>query len=132
MEQGLDYNIMLREALGGMSWDTMNFEVHHINHNRNDNRLDNLLLLPKKLHKKYHSLLSHASYLCNDITKRDTSFIPTYHLDTISSLIECKNDMAYLYQEQERFIRNIRSRCLYEETKNSYFAMIQETFDKYK
>jgi hypothetical protein len=132
MEQGLDYNIMLQEAFGGMEWDTMSFEVHHINHNRIDNRLDNLLLLPKKLHKKYHLLLSHASYLCNDITNRDTSFIPTYHLDTISNLIECKNDMAYLYQEQERFIKNVREGRLYEMARDSYAEMIQETLDKYK
>lgn len=32
------------------------YDIHHINFDRNNNEIDNLILLPKKLHNKYHSL----------------------------------------------------------------------------
>lgn len=32
------------------------FEVHHINVNRNNNEISNLVLLPTKLHRRYHTI----------------------------------------------------------------------------
>lgn len=32
------------------------FDVHHIDFNRENNDISNLILLPKKLHRKYHML----------------------------------------------------------------------------
>lgn len=34
------------------------YEVHHIDLNHNNNDITNLMLLPKKLHNKYHFLLN--------------------------------------------------------------------------
>lgn len=34
------------------------YVVHHIDFNRENNNIDNLILLPKKLHSKYHILLN--------------------------------------------------------------------------
>lgn len=33
------------------------FDVHHLDENRENNDIDNLLMLPKKLHQKYHKVL---------------------------------------------------------------------------
>ena len=33
------------------------YEIHHIDFDRNNNDISNLLLLPKDLHSKYHTLL---------------------------------------------------------------------------
>lgn len=37
------------------------FVVHHIDSNRNNNDISNLLLLPRKLHARYHFLLNALS-----------------------------------------------------------------------
>lgn len=128
----MEYNKILKDALNCIEWDDLIFEVHHINHDRNDNRISNLLLLPKKLHKKYHLLLRYASCFCDDIIKKDVGIIPKYHIDTISKLIECKNDMAYLYQEQANFIDKVNKTYLVSKSdEDTYIMKLQDISDKY-
>lgn len=33
------------------------FDIHHLDYDNNNNKFDNLLMLPKKLHNKFHKLL---------------------------------------------------------------------------
>lgn len=41
----------------GISWNTEEFDIHHINGNREDNNIRNLILLPKELHQRLHRAL---------------------------------------------------------------------------
>ena len=131
MEKKVNYHKILSDALC-MKWDTKYFDVHHINHNRDDNKLNNLVLIPKKLHKRYHLLVRLASSYCDDILKKDVSHITASHINTLSMLIECKNDMAIIYQEQMNAINNINRLGYSEEILDMYFANIREILIKFK
>lgn len=37
---------------------TAEYDIHHIDFNRDNNNIDNLILLPKKLHAKYHMCIN--------------------------------------------------------------------------
>ena len=39
-----------------------NFDIHHIDFNRNNNDINNLILLPKELHSKYHTLINELGH----------------------------------------------------------------------
>lgn len=39
------------------------FDIHHIDGNRQNNNIDNLLLLPRDIHKKYHSAINNMNYV---------------------------------------------------------------------
>lgn len=99
------YTKILRDALGFM-WDTKTFCVHHINHNHNDNRLDNLLLMPKRMHGKYHycQQVVEASHIC----ERDLSYDYLWNHDTFIEYINIKSDMASLHKAQYELM-NYRS-----------------------
>lgn len=49
-----DYKKIYAEHYG-ITWDRQKFEVHHIDGNRENNDVRNLLLLPKKLHQRWHN-----------------------------------------------------------------------------
>ena len=50
----------------GITWDTKEMEVHHIDFNRENNDIDNLILLPKKehhfIHKRHRDVVNMSSY----------------------------------------------------------------------
>lgn len=104
---GVNYKKILSEALGGITWDSKKFVVHHINHNREDNRIHNLILLPKKLHSRYHTLLNLATACSINILEKDINNCFITHVSTIEELIQCKYDMALIYQIQWNTIRDI-------------------------
>jgi hypothetical protein len=131
MKKKVNYQRTLSEALGNMKWDTKCFVVHHINHNRDDNNIYNLVLIPKKLHKKYHLLISLASSYCEEILKKDGTCIPISHLNTISRLIDCKNDIAIVHQAQVYAINSIKKFGYSEEIMDLYYTNIREIIIKY-
>lgn len=47
------------------------FDVHHIDLDRTNNDIDNLILLPKKLHERYHKCLNEINGI-TDISKLKT------------------------------------------------------------
>ncbi len=51
-----DYRRLYAETFG-IEWDREKYEVHHIDGNRENNMIDNLILLPKDLHRKIHSVM---------------------------------------------------------------------------
>lgn len=55
----------------GIKWNTNLYEVHHIDHNRENNDISNLVLLPKSLHQKLHSLNGFINAI-SDETLRDS------------------------------------------------------------
>ena len=50
----MNYKRIYSGALDGLEWDRKDFCVHHINLNHYDNRFENLILIPSKLHRKFH------------------------------------------------------------------------------
>lgn len=131
MKKKVNYHRILSEALGGMKWDTKNFVVHHINHNRDDNTLLNLVLIPKNLHKRYHLLIRLASSYSNDILKKETKYIPISHLNVMMRLIDCKNDMSLIHQEQCFAINSIQNLGYSREILEIYNTNTRETIMKY-
>lgn len=131
MEKKVNYQRTLSEALGNMKWDTKCFVVHHINHNRDDNRLINLVLIPKNLHKRYHSLIRLASSYSNDILKKETKYIPISNLNVMKRLIDCKNDMYLIHQEQCFAINSIQNLGYSREILEVYNTNTRETIMKY-
>lgn len=41
------------------------WEIHHIDLNHDNNKLGNLMLLPKEVHRRYHSAIGEVQPLCN-------------------------------------------------------------------
>lgn len=100
-KKGANYKKILSDALGGIRWDTEEYEVHHINHNREDNRVSNLLLLPKKMHRKYHYLMNMIQYGGYDLTSKriDSPYVSS---SLAYELVEVREDMAALSGMQEQ------------------------------
>lgn len=75
-----------------------NYEVHHIDFDRNNNNIMNLVLLPKELHNKYHTLLDkYLSRSYEVVIKLQSSiqmgygineYISKMDLDTIKEFID--------------------------------------------
>lgn len=130
-KKGANYKKILSDALGGIRWDTKEYAVHHINHNREDNRVNNLILLPKKLHSRYHALLNLATSYGLDILAKDIKNCPLCHADTIENLIKCKFDMAIIHQIQWNAIRNIEMFGNQQEFRDRYVNNVMEIFNKY-
>jgi hypothetical protein len=130
-KKGANYKKILSDALGGVRWNTKEFAVHHINHNREDNRVNNLILLPKKLHSKYHTLLNLATAYGIDILSKDVNFCSLTHASTIEKLVQCKFDMALILQIQWNTIRNIEMFGNKREFRERYVNDVMEIFNKY-
>lgn len=68
------------------------YEVHHIDLNHNNNDISNLMLLPKELHSKYHSLLndykSSSSCVINFIITGNKVCSETYIANILKQLLE--------------------------------------------
>ena len=65
------------------------FSIHHIDLNHNDNDIDNLLLLPKKLHNKYHFYITALSNMQFPILIKGNQCNPNnYHLPFLRDFIE--------------------------------------------
>ena len=104
--KGANYKKILSDALGGVTWDSKEFVVHHINHDRGDNRESNLLILPRKMHQKYHMTLNHAKRFCENIAQYDIHHVSISDIDTIKKIIEIKVDMGKLYYQQQCVLHN--------------------------
>lgn len=131
MSKGANYKKILSNALGGITWDSKQYVVHHINHNREDNRIHNLILLPKKLHSRYHTLLNLATLYSIDILEKDINNCFITHVSTIEELIQCKSDMALIYQIQWNTIRNIEMFGNELEFREMYIKNVMEIFIRY-
>lgn len=65
------------------------FEVHHIDFDRENNDIKNLILLPKKLHERYHELLPYVQSLIDD--------------KAVKTIIEMNNGQTLYYDEMKEF-----------------------------
>ena len=71
-----------------------NFVVHHIDLNHENNDINNLMILPKKLHQKYHFLLTTLNVDKSSIVKFETRITGncantnTYRINMIEKLAE--------------------------------------------
>ena len=51
-----EYQKIYSEFLKDLTWNSTVYEVHHIDLNHENNSFDNLVLVPRKLHRKFHCL----------------------------------------------------------------------------
>lgn len=130
-KKGANYKKILSDALGGVRWDTKQMVVHHINHNRDDNSIHNLILLPKKLHSRYHTLLNLCISYGANILAKDITPCSLYHADTIEDLMQCKYDMALLRKIQWDAISSIRMFGNSSETRERYVNNVLKICNKY-
>lgn len=77
------------------------FVIHHIDGNRNNNEISNLIMIPNKLHAKYHMSKSMSSYIVGieiPIGKySDCELIMVKHY--IDSLIEINSYLNLKYMQ---------------------------------
>lgn len=100
-----EYKKVLHNFLGGKMWNTKVFSVHHINHDHNDNRVENLLLMPKRMHNKYHYLHTFVQRTC--LSKMDLDLNLIWQQETVREFVDIKVDMCCLLQSQYE-VRNMR------------------------
>ena len=81
----------------GIKWDSKLFEVHHIDRNRENNDIKNLVLLPKKLHREYHRIISVIEFdFQNGADIFNASNYDIYHAKEYQQLFDLKFDIAIL------------------------------------
>lgn len=76
------------------------FDIHHIDGNRNNNSIDNLIMLPSKLHRKYHMTRKFAENFDTTISLQDSRECETLMAKhfyeaflEINHWVNVKNDM---------------------------------------
>lgn len=73
------------------------YVVHHIDFDRTNNEISNLLLLPKKLHSKYHMCMNcfetagFSGYKTVDLSLNPHT-LKSYNVTILNNLIECINE----------------------------------------
>lgn len=80
----------------GVSWQGRTYDVHHINHDHNDNRIENLVVIPRKLHHKYHYLYKIVSEKCFSITNKEMKYADKAD-KSFEVFARIKNDIVYIY-----------------------------------
>lgn len=114
-----------------IKWETSEFEIHHIDRNRENNDVHNLVLLPKKLHKDYHRILS---IIQNDFENGADIFNVTsfdiYHAKEYIQLFELKYAIANLclFQSQFKVISNNFGINEYKEILKKYYNGIYKEY----
>ena len=115
----------------GIKWDRKIFEVHHLDRNRENNDINNLVLLPKKLHKEYHKIISIIQYdFENGADIFNVSNFDIYHANEYIQLFKLKNLIATLclFQNQYKLISNNLGVIEYKEILKKYFNDIYKDF----
>ena len=95
------------------------FAVHHIDMNRDNNDIRNLLLIPTKIHAKYHFYENAIEYASNGDEKTLFSMCISPYFSSLFST----DEFLYLINEVRRWY------CLKEEV-DCYIAGEKDEFDK--
>lgn len=69
-----------------------NYDIHHIDLNHENNQISNLMILPKKLHNKYHILINSTNFT-GDI------FCKTFNAKIHSNIVNGDNYNLYMSQQ---------------------------------
>lgn len=64
------------------------FDVHHIDFDRNNNEIENLILLPKKLHNKYHLLCNMLFGKTISVEKKIDVSLELYNVSRTADILE--------------------------------------------
>ena len=116
----------LYEKYYHIGWDRKKYEIHHKDRNRENNEINNLVLLPKKLHKEYHRLISIVQYdfeRFEDFLNINSYDI--YHAKEYQQLSEIKFEIANIYIMQSQY------KLLYELSNKEGLLNIEDIFKKY-
>lgn len=91
----VDYKKIYSENMNGLKWDFNQYDIHHIDLDRSNNDFDNLVLVPKRLHRKFH-------FFYNSIKYVDFSNLSCIHpqdshtLWSLSNFFEVKEEMLQM------------------------------------
>ena len=129
--KGANYKKILSDALGGITWNSKEFVVHHINHDRGDNRVNNLLLLPKKLHSKYHLLFGHVHYSDYSLTDKSTDS-PYVDQDMVYELVAARRDITDMSNVQRQLIFAIEHDSYQDYFHELFRSTLLKLHNKYK
>lgn len=99
-----EYTKILSDAMG-ISWKSSSFCVHHINHDRKDNCIDNLLLLPAKLHRKYHLLELQTKKMREEFSFEGIVKDISFHKNKLFAFIYTLSEMEEMKKVQENIIK---------------------------
>jgi hypothetical protein len=94
--KGVDGYVMILQDALGVKWDTKFLCVHHIDHNHSNDDLHNLLLIPKRLHNKYHMLYNICADKCDYFLAKGLAPIESGVIDSIKALCDVRRDMERL------------------------------------
>lgn len=99
-----EYAKILSDAMG-ISWKSSSFCVHHINHDRKNNSVDNLLLLPIKLHKKYHLMELQTKKLREEFSFEGITKDISFYKNKLFAFIYTLSEMEGMKKVQENIIK---------------------------
>jgi len=132
-KENQDYKEILYNFLGGGSrWNHRLLCVHHINHNHGDNDPQNLLLMPVKMHSRYHYLYSVAMESC--LLKKDLDGYFSIQRRKLEEFIAIKDDMCTLRHAQleiHNMSRDFLSRGKQIDGVGILVNVMGEIYDKY-
>ena len=104
-----DYKKIYSENINGLKWNTKLFVIHHIDLNHNNNDFDNLVLIPAKLHKKFHTALIQFNNVKDMVDI--TSPKPEYHNVLcmynfyFSEFLKLKFELSYFWTIKQEYTR---------------------------
>lgn len=94
-----------------------NYVVHHIDFNRSNNDISNLLLLPKELHEKYHTVINAITINPNKpkadgfvdlrLSNNNITYYNVMMLELLPEIInECKKWLEYKHYGYKKSVLN--------------------------
>ena len=100
-----DYKQIYSKGLKGLSWDSEIYDIHHIDLNHNNNDFRNLVLIPKRLHRKFHFLYNGLKN-CDFSKISDISYQEPFELNWISNFFSVKSEMKVMLRLKGELLSN--------------------------
>lgn len=126
-----DYKKIYSENMNGLKWNTKLFVIHHIDLNHNNNDFNNLVLIPAKLHQKFHTALIQFNNVKDMVDI--TSPKPEYHNVLcmydfyFSEFLKLKFELSYFWTMKQEYLRG--SFPIFFDSRNKNFEDYLKCFD---
>lgn len=128
-----DYVKIYSERMNNLKWDSRKFNVHHIDFNHNNNEFSNLVLLPTKLHHRFHfafEKLESISENHKDISSPFPEDANTFAIfkDYIDNFLDLKMEVSFFWTMKIEYLKPDRPLGLDPENRN--FEDFVKSFSK--